>query len=64
MNEAAVRFKKVLNNLPTDLVERKEKLIVLLEDMLSPVFDFFTYFVINFVTNNVTNIVVIHMHGA
>ena len=41
MNEAAVRFKKVLNNLPTDLVERKEKLIVALEDMLRPVFKFF-----------------------
>ena len=38
MNEAAVRFKKVLKNLPSDLLERKEKLIVLLEDMLRPVF--------------------------
>ena len=38
MNEAAVRFKKVLKNLPADLVERKEKLITLLEDMLRSVF--------------------------
>ena len=34
MNEAAVRFKKVLSDLPSDLAQRKEKLIELLEDML------------------------------
>ena len=34
MNEAAVRFKKVLSDLPSDLAQRKEKFIELLEDML------------------------------
>ena len=38
MNEAAVRFKNVLKDLPTDLAERKEKLILQLEDMLRSAF--------------------------
>ena len=39
MNEAAVRFKNYLKNLPTDLAERKEKLILQLEDMLRSAFE-------------------------